>query len=638
MAAGRWMWLVIVAAMVLTASQAVHAQEPARLALLIGNQGYAAKVGALKNPHTDVALIEAALTKLGFKVAVLKDANHRAMDTAIKRHVREVNRAGAGALSFFYYSGHGVANPETKVNYLIPVDVTETEDEKIWDEAYQQNAVIDLLSQQAPRATHFVVFDACRNELNITGPAAKSLGADKGFVPIQNTAGLLIAYATAPGKTASDVGAGGGPYATALADELVKPGVEAVSMFRAVQIRVKQAINQDPWLSFPSLPPTFLAGQAQPDRITREQVANEAALAWMAIKDSTNTLALEAFRRRFSETAFADFATARVEELNRATAASKAEAERLLADLERKTAALTKPSPVACDGINVDVAGGTRKCIKPGSGKTTWFKDCPTCPEMVVVPTGTFTMGSTESEPGRLDREDQVQVTFSKPLAVGRFAVTRGEFASFVADTGHKTDGGCHALTGTEWKLQPDRSWRSAGFAQDDRHPVVCVNWDDAKAYAAWLSAKTGKTYRLMSESEREYVTRAGTPTPFWWGVSITSNQANFNGSAEPYKIGGTKGEYRQRTVPVDSFEANPWGLYNVHGNVWEWTEDCWNGKNAGNPGNGSARTSRDCSSRVLRGGSWSNVPQVLRAADRYYSLPVIRSPILGFRMARTLP
>ena len=124
------------------------------------------------------------------------------------------------------------------------------------------------------------------------------------------------------------------------------------------------------------------------------------------------------------------------------------------------------------------------------------------------------------------------------------------------------------------------------------------------KAYAAWLSTKTGKSYRLLSETEREYVARAGTTTPFWWGSSITPKQANYYGSADPYEGGGSKGEYRQRTVAVDSFEPNPWGLYNVHGNVWEWTEDCWNESNNGNRGNGTAQTTGDCGRRVVRGGS----------------------------------
>jgi hypothetical protein len=166
---------------------------------------------------------------------------------------------------------------------------------------------------------------------------------------------------------------------------------------------------------------------------------------------------------------------------------------------------------------------------------------------------------------------------------------------------------------------------------------VIHVNWDDAKAYASWLSGKTAKTYRLLSEAEREHVARAGTTTPFWWGSSITPQQANYDGSGEPYKGGGSKGEYRQRTVPVDSYEANPWGLYNVHGNIWEWTEDCWNDGNNGNPGNGSARETGDCSSHVLRGGSWYLVPRYLRAAYRDWSTTDTRSGSYGIRLARTL-
>jgi formylglycine-generating enzyme required for sulfatase activity len=166
---------------------------------------------------------------------------------------------------------------------------------------------------------------------------------------------------------------------------------------------------------------------------------------------------------------------------------------------------------------------------------------------------------------------------------------------------------------------------------------VINVNWDDAKAYTSWLSRKAGKTYRLLPEAEREYVTRAGTTTPFWWGSSITPNQSNYNGSADPYKGGGSKGEYRQRTVAVDSFEPNPWGLYNVHGNVWEWTEDCWTDSNTGNPGDGRARTTGTCTQRVVRGASWIDGPQYIRSASRSWRDVAYRDYGRGFRVARTL-
>jgi len=290
-------------------SSMVHAQQPARLALLIGNQGYSAKVGPLKNPHNDVHLIEASLKQLGFKVSVLKDSSYKVMDSALKRYVTEVRRAGRNALSFFYYSGHGIANPETQINYLIPVDVIDAEDDKVWFESIQQNTIIDLLSKQAPNATHYVVFDACRNELNIVGTAAKGLGTDKGFVPVTDTAGLLIAYATAPRKTASDVGDGGGPYAKVLADELVKPGIEAVTMFRNVQLRVKQTIGQDPWLSFPSLPAVYFAGSKPPENVE--------LTFWTSVKDSINPAVLNTYLERYPNGEFAPIARALIEHYER---------------------------------------------------------------------------------------------------------------------------------------------------------------------------------------------------------------------------------------------------------------------------------------------------------------------------------
>jgi formylglycine-generating enzyme required for sulfatase activity len=151
-----------------------------------------------------------------------------------------------------------------------------------------------------------------------------------------------------------------------------------------------------------------------------------------------------------------------------------------------------------------------------------------------------------------------------------------------------------------------------------------------------WLSAKTGKDYRLLSEAEWEYVCRAGTDTPFWWGSAITPEQANYDGNSV-YKGGGKKGEYREKTMPVRSFDPNPWGLYQVHGNVWEWCEDCWHGNYNGAPDDGSAWTDGQSSSRVVRGGSWFSNPNGLRSAYRDRYTTDLRSYSRGFRVARTL-
>jgi formylglycine-generating enzyme required for sulfatase activity len=245
------------------------------------------------------------------------------------------------------------------------------------------------------------------------------------------------------------------------------------------------------------------------------------------------------------------------------------------------------------------------------------FKECSTCPEMVVVPPGRFTMGSPRSEKGRYKDEEQHPVTFAQPFAVGKFAVTFDEWDACVSD------GGCGG------HRPGDQGWGRG------RRPVINVSWHDAQKYAEWLSRKTGSTYRLLSEAEREYVTRAGTTTPFWWGLSISTRQANYDGSSYG---GGPRGPKRGRTEPVDSFAANPWGLHQVHGNLDEWTMDCWNDNYEGAPSDGSAWTSGNCYDRVLRGGNWDAEPKFLRSAMRDRNTADIRGEYAGFRIARTLP
>ncbi len=286
---------------------------------------------------------------------------------------------------------------------------------------------------------------------------------------------------------------------------------------------------------------------------------------------------------------------------------------------------LPAKSADSCDGprVAVRLPSGTA-CIKPGSGES--FKDCPDCPEMVVVPPGSFVMGSPASEPGRLPRESpQHNVTIAAPFAVGKFAVTFAEWDACVAD------GGCGSY-------RPD----DGGWGRGGR-PVINVNWHDSKRYAAWLSKKTGNAYRLLSEAEREYVARAGTTAPFWWGSSITLEQANYGGSSAKgignyyaYAKTGKKYKFPEKTLPVKSFDPNPWGLYQVHGNVREWVEDCWSGSYQGAPADGSPWTGGDCGYRILRGGSWHSGPGYLRAAARDYMVPGT-SDDTGFRVARTL-
>ena len=208
-------------------------------------------------------------------------------------------------------------------------------------------------------------------------------------------------------------------------------------------------------------------------------------------------------------------------------------------------------------------------------------------------------------------------MTIAKRFAVGRFALTADEWKACLAG------GGCNGS-------EPKSDGQLRG-----RYPVTDVSWNDAQAYLAWLSKTTGKTYRLMSEAEREYVARAGTSTPFWWGASISPGEANYD--ARIVYAGGKSGEFRQQPVIVDSLAANAFGLFNIEGNVNEWVADCWHDDYKGAPSDGSAWVSGDCSRRVLRGGSWNDNPEKLRAASRSAFYPGFRSREIGFRVARDL-
>ncbi len=265
------------------------------------------------------------------------------------------------------------------------------------------------------------------------------------------------------------------------------------------------------------------------------------------------------------------------------------------------------------------------------------FRDISDGPEMTIIPAGRFVMGSPAAENMRDpegSEDPQHEVTIARPFAIGRFAVTVAEFAAFVDATQHPIPDSMLTGEDDDWRERPGRSFRNPAHPQGPRHPVVGVIWDDAKAYVAWLARRTGLPYRLPSEAEWEYAARAGATTPFWWGSTISPAQANYNGDYA--YCDGPTGIYRAATVPVDSFAPNPWGLYQVHGNVWEWCEDCWNASYDGAPADGSPRLSGDPDIRVLRGGSWLNGPWVLRSAKRLGDPRTVRHPSFGFRVARS--
>jgi formylglycine-generating enzyme required for sulfatase activity len=236
------------------------------------------------------------------------------------------------------------------------------------------------------------------------------------------------------------------------------------------------------------------------------------------------------------------------------------------------------------------------------------FRDCPNCPEMIVVPAGSLMMGSND---GSADEKPVRKVTIARPFAIGKFDVTFAEWDACVADDA------C--------KYKPE----DLGWGRGTR-PVINVSWDDAnKEYIPWLSRKTGKSYRLLSEAEWEYAARAGATTAYSWGNDIGNGNANCNGC-------GSQWDGKQ-TAPAGSFGPNAFGLYDMHGNVWQWVADCYQDSYVNAPSDDKAVSAVTGCSRVLRGGSWLNNPQFLRAANRVAFTTDYRYSYIGFRLARTL-
>lgn len=271
------------------------------------------------------------------------------------------------------------------------------------------------------------------------------------------------------------------------------------------------------------------------------------------------------------------------------------------------------PSPAKGDRQQVAVGDFDKR---PGD----LFQDCDSCPEMVVVPRGEFVMGSPENEEGRFANEGpQHGVKIAVIFAVGRFEVTFEEWDACV------TDGGCGSYR------PDDEDWGRG------KRPAVNVSWRDAQAFVTWMNSKVeGTPYHLPSETEWEYAARAGAETAFWWGEKADHEYANYGQDECCGGLAEGRDEW-EFTAPVGSFPANEFQLHDMQGNTWEWTEDCWNDSYSGAPVDGTSWEKGDCESRVLRGGSWTDRPRLLRSASRVWNKPGNRSPYVGFRVARTL-
>jgi len=584
-----------------------------RVALVIGNAGYRT-VAELPNPKKDARDIAAALRAAGFTEVVERyDLGLREMQQVLSQFEDKVAGADWGVA---YYAGHGIEVDGR--NFLVPVDADLKRAGDVEDETVALDRVLARVA--AASKLQLVILDACRENpfkrrMAQAGGVKRAIG-ERGLARIEPAhPNVIVAYAARDGEVALDGRAGeNSPYAGALMRHLAEPGLELGRLFRKVRVDVLAATGgrQRPF-EYGSLTEDLFfkpGAAADPKPVVVPQLS-EAERAWAAVKDTTSIAALEAFRRQYgaANPVYDRLAEARIEELRK-----------------QQIALAVPPTPKPAPAPVVEPSVGV---FTPGPGVTPLsaerelalkakdrFKECDACPEMVVVPAGSFMMGSPAGEARRDAYEGpQHPVTIARQFAVGKFEVTFTEWDACVAA------GGCKHNPG-------DSRWGRG------KRPVINVSWDDAKEYVAWLSRKTGKTYRLLTEAEWEYAARAGTTTPFSTGPTITTSQANFHGN---YTYPGSgKGVYRAKTVDVGSFPPNAFGLHDMHGNVWEWVQDCWNASYSGAPSDGSAWTTGNCSRWVLRGGSWYDDPRYLRSAARFRDTPV-RDYFAGFRVGRTL-
>jgi formylglycine-generating enzyme required for sulfatase activity len=611
-----------------------HAEK--RVALVIGNSAYQ-NTPVLPNPKNDATDMAAALKALGFDAILATDLDKRAMDEAFRRFARLARDADA---ALFFYAGHGIQFAGS--NYLMPIDA------KLQDEAdvpYEMAKVDDIIGDLSrAKNTRIIMLDACRDNpmadrLRVTLPASRSGAVSRGLARIERTQGLITAFATQPGQVAADgVGTRNSPFTAAVLKYIATPDIEATALFRRVAQEVNQSTEgkQLPEVSISLLGDFYFAGHASaPTTVTPP--SNEASQAWAEVKDSKNQAMLEEFIKRFGDSFYASLARVRLEELKKSQVATVAP------PVVPASPCGAAPMTVSWSSRSAQPLSAAEECaLKPKDV----FKECDKCPEMLVVPAGTFTMGSPASDAHHsVVEEPQHAVNIPKPFTMGKFPVTVDQFAAFVTETNYDAGSSCWTFEGGKPEERKGRSWRNPGFAQAGSHPAVCLNWNDAKAYVAWLAKKTGKDYRLLTEAEWEYAARAGTTTRYFFGDderdlcrygNVMDQTAKSQISwANKWQVAPCSDGHAY-TAPVGSFLPNAFGLYDVHGNAYQWLDDCWHDNYTGAPSDGSAWVSGDCKYRVFRGGSWLSLPNQLPAAGRGrdYSL---RYSFYGLRLGRKL-
>jgi formylglycine-generating enzyme required for sulfatase activity len=558
----------IALACVTLAAPASAQQRGNRVALIIGNANYPDANTPLGTTVRDARTLADEFKRLDFEVDIQENAGKEEMKRAIDAFNAKI-RNGSEAL--FYFSGFGLQ--VGRRTYLVPVNA------QIWSESDVSRdgvSVDDLLADMHRKGAKvkIVLVDAARRN-----PFERRFRASPlGLAPLGAPEGTLALFSAAPGAVAND--REGTNQNSILVTELIKelrsPNQTAEQAFNRTRIGVARASSNEivPWIASSLLEEFYFRGSAAAAPAPAPAPAPPAPVAQPA--------------------------------------PAPAPAPAPVARPAPPPAPVAQPAPPPPPAPGAQ-APAPAPAAQPQAASTTparfdpgqVFRDCADCPEMVVVPAGSFQMG------GRQEYEKPAhRVQIDKAFAIGRFEITFAEWLQCA------TSGPCN-------HRPADRGWGR------DNRPVINISWVDAKAYATWLSQRTGRTYRLPSEAEWEYAARGNSRTPYWWGQDVGSRNANCNDC--------NTGQ-APRTLPVGSFKPNPFGLFDTAGNVAEWVEDCWNDNYRGAPTDGSPRLTGQCRLRVLRGGAFDSQASYTASEARFRYDYDVRYSSNGFRLVRELP
>jgi formylglycine-generating enzyme required for sulfatase activity/uncharacterized caspase-like protein len=585
---------LIVMAGAATAQEASGEGDAARVALVIGNGAYAQ--APIENAVEGARSVADALRQGDFQVYYLENASRADIQQGLAAFAKSLERGASGIV---FYAGHAVQHQGR--NYLVALDTKITGPDDVRREAVDIDLLLDpLIVARTPGSA--VILDASR--ANPWQPLLP--GGHRGLADPDSVKGISFVCSAAPGKVVSSTPKASGVFAEQLAQAMKTPELDfndVVSRTRSAVARINGR-EQRVWQS-ETRPDDLVITSSSRAKGAKPADAVELGF-WDTIKTGGSAADYQAYLSAYPNGQFALIARSKLAQLQPKTAAAGAPAAPAPADPAgpantRQTAATRPDQLPPAAGVPAPAAAPPPAAASTMAPKV---RDCSVCPELVAIPAGTLTMGSTEV----FSFEAPVhEVTISKPFYIGRREVTFDEWDACVAE------GGC--------QYRPGDRGQGRGL-----RPVSDLDWNDAKAYVAWLTRKTGKVYRLPTEAEWEYAARAGTKTAFYWGSVIEKDRAN---------CAGCNTSVLNKTVETGTFPPNAFGLFDMAGNVAEWVEDCWDDSYKAASKDGTALTKPDCRERVLRGGSFNNDQRFVRTAARFKYDYDVRYYTNGFRVVR---